>query len=63
MPIYEYTCTECNHQWEQEQKITSDPEKTCPNCKKESAKRLISGGTGFILNGAGWAKDSYSSSK
>lgn len=56
---YEYTCTNCNHNWEAEQKITEDRLTTCPNCKQETAKRLISG-SGFILNGDCWARDNYS---
>lgn len=53
---YEYCCTNCNHQWEQEQKI-NDPKITiCPKCGTESAKRLISGGQGFQLVGNGWFK-------
>jgi len=57
--IYEYTCTDCKHNWEFEQKITADAEKICPKCGKETAKRLISGAPPFHLKGAGWAKDGY----
>ena len=58
---YEYQCTECGHAWEQSQKISEPPEKKCPACGKEAAKRLISGGTGFQLKGGGWAADGYGS--
>jgi len=51
---YEYTCTKCGHDWEADQKITEAPLKKCPECKKSSAKRLISGGSGFELKGTGW---------
>lgn len=57
---YEYECTKCSHQWELQQKITEDAVKKCPNCKKKSAKRLISGSS-FILKGGGWADVGYSS--
>jgi putative FmdB family regulatory protein len=61
MPVYEYECEECKHLWEENQKM-NDPKITiCPKCKKESAKRLISGGTGFILVGGCWSKDNYNS--
>ena len=53
---YEYVCTACGHEWEQEQKITDEPEKRCPLCELEMAKRLVSGGTGFRLTGKGWFK-------
>lgn len=56
---YEYKCTECGYEWEKEQKISDKPIVKCPKCKKKTAKRLISGGTGFILNGSGWYKDGY----
>lgn len=59
MPTYEYECTSCKHSWEMDQSIKEGPIKECPECKKETAKRLISLG-GFILNGAGWSKDGYS---
>jgi len=52
---YDYVCTrkKCGHVWEVEQSIKADPLTECPKCKKESAKRQISGG-GFILVGQGW---------
>jgi putative FmdB family regulatory protein len=61
MPTYEYCCVnpDCNHEWEQESKITADPEKFCPKCGQETAKRLVSGGQGFQLQGSGWFKDGY----
>jgi len=60
MPTYEYVCPKCGHQFEQDQKITEEPLKVCPQeeCKGEDLKRLV-GKTGFILNGGGWAKDGY----
>lgn len=56
---YEYECTACSHQWEQEQKISDEPERVCPQCKQETAKRLVSAGGGFRLLGRGWFKDGY----
>jgi len=57
---YEYECESCKHTWECEQKITEEPIKKCPKCKKKKAKRLISNGNGFQLKGGGWAKSGYS---
>lgn len=56
MPTYEYKCTDntCQHQWEAEANIKSEPEKICPKCGQETAKRLVSGGQGFQLLGNGW---------
>jgi putative FmdB family regulatory protein len=52
---YEYQCTDfaCQHQWEEEQRITEPASRRCPECGQETARRLISK-TAFILNGPGW---------
>ena len=59
---YEYLCTACEHVWEAEQSISEAALKTCPRCKKDTAKRQVSGGAGFILKGGGWYADLYGSS-
>lgn len=61
MPIYEYGCHECGHQFEETQKISDPTLKTCPKCNKEALERLISA-TAFVLKGGGWYKDGYGSS-
>lgn len=61
MPTYEYICTACEHQWEAEQSMKEDPLTKCPSCSKRTAKRQISGGTGFLLKGGGWYSDLYGS--
>ncbi len=61
MPVYEYACKACGHEFEREQRITEDPIKTCPKCKARQAKRLISQ-TSFVLKGSGWYSDLYASS-
>jgi len=53
MPTYEYECEKCHHQFEQIQKMTDEPVKTCPVCGGE-VKRLISGGGGFLFKGNGF---------
>ena len=58
---YEYVCEACGHQWEAEQSIKDSPLKKCVSCGVEKAKRLISGGTGFLLKGGGWYADLYGS--
>lgn len=59
---YEYACEACGHQWEAEQSIKDAALKKCVACGQERAKRLVSGGTGFLLKGGGWYADLYSSS-
>jgi putative FmdB family regulatory protein len=58
---YEYICGACGHQWEAEQSIKDRPLEKCVSCGKSSAKRLVSGGTGFLLKGGGWYADLYAS--
>lgn len=63
MPSYDYKCP-IHGEFEEVHSIKEQLEE-CPKCKLEglpSSKvvRLISVGTGFILTGLGWAKDSYS---
>jgi putative FmdB family regulatory protein len=60
MPIYEYACEKCKHEFEVEQRITDDPIKTCPACRSRKVKKLISQ-TSFVLKGGGWYSDLYSS--
>ena len=59
MPIYEYRCEKCEHEFEREQRITDDPVKTCPECRSRRVKKLISQ-TSFVLKGGGWYNDLYS---
>lgn len=64
MITYLYECP-AHGEFEFQHSISAKLE-TCPHCEKENkhppspVKRLISGGSGFILNGDCWAKDSYS---
>jgi len=48
MPTYEHKCqnVDCGYEWEDEYSIKSDPPKICPECKEETAMRIISGGAG-----------------
>jgi putative FmdB family regulatory protein len=62
MPIYEYLCKGCGHEFEREQRITENPVRTCPKCKAKKVERLISQ-TSFVLKGGGWYSDLYSSAK
>lgn len=62
MPIYEYACGKCEHEFEVEQRMSDPPVKTCPKCRSRKVKRLISR-TSFVLKGSGWYSDLYSSAK
>jgi putative FmdB family regulatory protein len=52
VPTYEYECNGCGLYFERQQAMTDSPVKVCPACGKE-VRRLISGGSGFIMKSAG----------
>lgn len=62
MPIYEYKCDECDHRLEILQKISDDPETTCPECGKEGLRKLISA-VAFKLKGTGWYETDFKDKK
>jgi putative FmdB family regulatory protein len=62
MPIYEYACGACGHQFEEWQKMSDKPVRTCPKCKAKKVEKLISH-TSFSLKGGGWYSDLYSAPK
>ena len=62
MPIYEYACKACGHEFEREQRISEAPIKKCPSCGALKARRQISR-TSFVLKGGGWYNDLYGAAK
>ena len=53
MPIYEYRCSACGHEFEILQKISDRPLTECPACGKSTLSKLVSA-AGFQLKGSGW---------
>lgn len=62
MPIYEYQCQACGHQYEVIQKMSDDPLTECPECKQPALKKLISAAA-FRLKGGGWYETDFKSGK
>ena len=63
MPTYSYTCTACSHDTELVASMMDHPNTVeCPKCG-EVATRSIRIPVGFILKGAGWARDGYDKQK
>lgn len=57
MPLYEYRCKQCGHQFEKIQSFSAPDEKECPVCKGE-VERLISA-PAIQFKGAGWYVTDY----
>lgn len=57
MPIYEYRCESCGHQFEKMLKIGADAP-PCPACAAADVRKLVSASS-FVLKGSGWYKDHY----
>jgi putative FmdB family regulatory protein len=58
MPIYEYKCTDCEHELEKLQKINDALLTDCPECGKSALKKMISA-AGFRLKGSGWYETDF----
>jgi putative FmdB family regulatory protein len=62
MPIYVYRCEECGVQFERMQKFTDPPLKHCPECEKDTLRKVMTP-VGIIFKGSGfYATDNRSSS-
>ena len=57
MPIYEYRCQDCHHEFEKMQKFSDPPVAACPTCAG-SVQKLISR-SAFHLKGSGWYVTDY----
>ena len=58
MPIYEYRCGNCEHELDALQKISDSPLRKCPECGKNTLRRLISAPV-FRLKGGGWYETDF----
>ena len=39
MPIYDYKCSKCEHQFEVIQRLSDNPVESCPACNKKTVKK------------------------
>jgi len=62
MPFYEYECSGCGHCLEAMQKISDGPLKKCPQCGRNTLKRLMSAPV-FRLKGGGWYETDFKGDK
>ncbi|MDR7480980.1 MAG: zinc ribbon domain-containing protein [Armatimonadota bacterium] len=56
MPVYEYRCRQCRHQFEQVQPV-GQPAPVCPRCGGETRKVYSS--VGLIFKGSGFHTTDY----
>lgn len=62
MPIYEYRCQSCGHEFETIQKVSDAPLTTCPACSQESLRKKVTA-AGFRLKGGGWYETDFKAGK
>lgn len=57
MPIYEFRCPECGHQFDRLQRMDAD-NPPCPECGAPDTSKLISA-CNHELKGTGWYKTDF----
>ena len=62
MPIYEYQCQSCGHQFDVIQKVSDEKLTICPKCNKKKLKKLVTS-AGFKLKGTGWYETDFKNKK
>jgi len=61
MPLYEYACTKCGHQFDTRHSADEKPKIPCPQC--DGVTNKVFSPTGIIFKGSGWyIKDSVAKS-
>ena len=60
MPIYEYGCKACDHEFETIQKLSEAPLVDCPACGDATLRKKVSAAA-FRLKGGGWYETDFKS--
>ena len=55
MPLYDYRCKDCDHQFEIQQSFTDDALTTCPEC--EGTLKKVFSPVGISFKGSGFYKN------
>lgn len=58
MPLYEYLCKACKHQFERIQKFSDPLVRTCPVCGKDEVEQMLSA-PAVQFKGSGWYVTDY----
>ena len=62
MPIYEFVCADCDHEFESLQRLNDPPPGACPNCGSAAISKKLSA-AGFRLKGGGWYETDFKNKK
>jgi|SRR5690606_16869793 len=62
MPIYEYQCQSCEHEFEALQKISDPLLSECPACHEQALRKKVSAAA-FRLKGGGWYETDFKTGK
>ena len=58
MPIYEYACTNCDHAFDELQKVSDAALVHCPKCNEPALRKKLSAPK-FRLKGKGWYETDF----
>jgi putative FmdB family regulatory protein len=58
MPLYEYRCEACGHQFEKIQRFSDEPITVCPSCGRGPVVKLLSS-PAIQFKGSGWYITDY----
>jgi len=61
MPIYQYKCSDCDHQFDALQKMSDAKLIDCPECHLPSLRKQLTAAA-FKLNGTGWYETDFKNS-
>lgn len=61
MPIYEYHCDACDHEFDALQKLSAAPLTDCPACAAPALRKKLSAAA-FRLKGSGWYETDFKQS-
>ena len=61
MPLYEYRCKKCGHEFEVIRKFSDGPLRKAPDCPQDRTCKLekLVSQSAFLLKGGGWYSDGY----
>ncbi len=59
MPIYEFDCGRCGHDFQRLQKLSDPDPEQCPSCDSQGTVRRLISAPSFRLAGTGWYETDF----